>query len=619
VLTVKEFIPPQKRVLEFKEEVYERVDKIFAYLMFAYFGFGMFLAFFHDTWGIGFVMGGANLLISFTMFYFNITPQIRRFVLSLQLFVFVLQFILQSEGSLYAQFTFFFTLTVLIFYQNPRLLIPYFVAGVFYYGIGIFASYEGNEEIQRYFIYKSEFSVQEALPPLLVAVSQLAICLFFAYYLDKQTYENAKNAIYLEEQLNIEQNTELAKQIAQGNLYESYTPKPNDVMGNALLEMREKLKKIREKDEENAWLSVGISRISSILLQSEDINILAEKLLDEIVKYLNTPYGALYALDEYNNEPCLVLKAYYAPQHSEKLHQQFAIGEGLIGEVAKRMKTIYLDEVPPQFQFISSGLGMALPKSILIVPLTSKQQLTGIIEVASFQHFSKREIELLEKVSENIALNLLSAKANEKTNKLLYEAQIANMQLQLQDEQLRKTIEKHQQDQQELLEKQRKLEETEAQNKELIDKLQTMMREQEDLLMSNTMEVEMQQLRYKKLEIEVEHLKAKYDKQLNTVNGCILTMQMDNKALIVEASGKIEFIFGCPADDLLNHSFYDYIHPDDQPTLREIYQSGLPTYQMLFHIVKQDGSVIKVEETAFLTEDNFGTAQRMAFLYSLNT
>ncbi|MCS7005426.1 MAG: GAF domain-containing protein [Cytophagales bacterium] len=615
MLSVKEFIPPQRRVLAFKEAIYERVDRLFIYLMFGYFGFGMLLAFFHDSWFTGFVMGGANLLVLFFLYYFQVTASVRRFILSLQMFVFVLQFILQTEGSFYAQFTFFFTMTVLIFYQNPRLLIPYFVAGIFYYGIGVFASYEGNTELQQYFIYKGEFSLQEALPPLLISTSQFAICVFFAHHLNKQTYENAKNAIYLEEQLNIESNLELAKQIAQGNLFEPYTPKPNDMMGHALLEMREKLKAIRKKDEENAWLSTGISQISSILLQSDDINILAEKLLNEIIKYLKLPYGALYVYNESDKEPHLILKAYYAPEHTEKLNQRFSLGEGLLGEAAKRLQIIFLEEVPPQFEFISSGLGKAKPQSILIIPLAAKQQLTGIIELASFRKFTPREIELLEKVSENIALNLISVQANEKTNKLLYEAQLTNVQLQAQEEQLRSNLAQQQQNQEELLRKQKRLEEAEARNKELIEKLQTMMREQQELLTANHREIELQQMRYRKLEIEIEHLKAKFEKKLEVLIGCLYTASIDEKGSILEIFGDSFSAIHYHHDEILRFgSFYPIIHPDDLEKVKKVYTQKSLNYQIKFRVIVPDGTAIIVQENGKFIEDNFGTLQRIAFL-----
>ncbi|MFY8036074.1 MAG: GAF domain-containing protein, partial [Cyclobacteriaceae bacterium] len=104
-------------------------------------------------------------------------------------------------------------------------------------------------------------------------------------------------------------------------------------------------------------------------------------------------------------------------------------------------ETIYLTDVPSDYVSITSGLGEGTPKAVLIVPLKVRDQIMGILEIATFSVFEKYKIEFIEQISENIATMLSSRKSIELTNQLLAEAREKTEMLTQQEEEMRQSSE----------------------------------------------------------------------------------------------------------------------------------------------------------------------------------
>jgi len=98
-------------------------------------------------------------------------------------------------------------------------------------------------------------------------------------------------------------------------------------------------------------------------------------------------------------------------------------GEGLAGQVWMEKETTFLKRIPESYVKITSGLGEASPKSILIVPMKQNDVVFGIIELASFQIYEQYQIEFVEKLAEVIAATLSSVKVATHTKLLLQESQ----------------------------------------------------------------------------------------------------------------------------------------------------------------------------------------------------
>lgn len=248
--------------------------------------------------------------------------------------------------------------------------------------------------------------------------------------------------------------TLFAGNIGKGNYATDFKPlSDHDVLGNALINMRDNLARVAEEDKKRNWATEGLAKFGEILRSNtNDLNKLADEIIMNLVKYLKGNQGAIYIVDdvERGEEPTISMKSCYAWDKKKYLNHKIHKGEGLAGQAWQEGDTIYLTDVPQNYIKITSGLGDANPTCILIVPLKLNEQIFGIVEIASFTELKDFEIEFVEKIAESIASTISSVKVNARTQRLLEESQEMTEQMRAQEEEMRQNMEELQATQEEM-------------------------------------------------------------------------------------------------------------------------------------------------------------------------
>jgi CheY-like chemotaxis protein len=149
-------------------------------------------------------------------------------------------------------------------------------------------------------------------------------------------------------------------------------------------------------------------------------------------------HGAFYIMEEENNTPVLKLVASYAYKERKHVGNRFYLGEGLVGQAALEKKPILLTNVPDDYIRITSGLGEAPPRNILVLPVLFEGQVKAVIELASFLPFSQIHQLFLDQLAETVGVVINMISANMRTAELLEQSQSLTLELQSQSEELRK-------------------------------------------------------------------------------------------------------------------------------------------------------------------------------------
>lgn len=234
------------------------------------------------------------------------------------------------------------------------------------------------------------------------------------------------------------------KEIEKGNLDSSNQEDADQHSLIGLLQnMRNKMKSIAQEENERNWANQGLAKFSDLLRSNNnDLAKLCNSIISELVKYINANQGGLYLINRNNpSDVYIELTAVYAYNRKKFITQRIELGEGLIGQAALEKGVIYMTDIPPGFVKITSGLGEALPRNIIIVPLKVDDTVYGMIELASFQIIKQHQIQFLTKLGETLGSTIANVRSAEQTQTLLRETQQQAEQLRAQEEELRQNME----------------------------------------------------------------------------------------------------------------------------------------------------------------------------------
>ena len=145
--------------------------------------------------------------------------------------------------------------------------------------------------------------------------------------------------------------------------------------------------------------------IDSITLAKLDIKAMLERIMDMVVKTMDTDAGTLYRLDD-NGE--LVFEIVKGPVADKLRGEKMKVCEGIAGWIARTGMPYVANEVAndPLWKREYSDKAGYTPQDILGVPLKTKKGVIGVIEV-----LNKREDEPFEKRDLNI-LNALAVRTS---------------------------------------------------------------------------------------------------------------------------------------------------------------------------------------------------------------
>lgn len=216
----------------------------------------------------------------------------------------------------------------------------------------------------------------------------------------------------------------------------------DDELGNRLYEMSLQFKQAADNEKLRSWEMSGLNDVASILRSSTDITSSFKKLISFLVNYISANQGGLFILSKDEKEvSSLELVSCFAYERHKIEQKCVGIGEGLIGQCVLEKDIVYLERVPENYVHITSGLGLATPRSLVIVPLKYADDVVGVVELASFTPLLKHHLEFLRKAAEIIGASVLTWKKNIYTNSMLDQSRQMAEELKAQQEEARQNLE----------------------------------------------------------------------------------------------------------------------------------------------------------------------------------
>ncbi|QFY43861.1 response regulator [Candidatus Methylospira mobilis] len=183
------------------------------------------------------------------------------------------------------------------------------------------------------------------------------------------------------------------------------------------------------------WIKSTIAEISSNLQSATTPLDFARQATALLVPAVGGGAGVFYCWNEARQQ--LELLGSYGLKKRRHLATTFKLGEGLVGQCALERASIILTEVPDDYACITSGIGEAPPRAILVAPVLSKGQVLAVLEIGAFQPYTPDQQTLIDEALPMIALNLDILQRNFRTRELLEQTQQQAEELRASEEELR--------------------------------------------------------------------------------------------------------------------------------------------------------------------------------------
>ena len=230
-------------------------------------------------------------------------------------------------------------------------------------------------------------------------------------------------------------------------------------LSDSYAESLEKQQAHAAAQEKQAWYRTGQSLLSESIIGEQALPTLGQNILSFLSRYLEMAVGALYVTQDGKLQ-----RVAEFGWDKDRLNngRTLELGEGLVGQVALERRAMTIDSVPPGYLKVSSALGDADARSVLIAPVEDSGMLNAVLEIGFLRPLRDEDGELLRRISDGIGSAIEAARYRQRLQRVLAETQQLNEELQVQQEELRAANEELEEQSNALRESQAHMEEQQA-------------------------------------------------------------------------------------------------------------------------------------------------------------
>jgi len=234
----------------------------------------------------------------------------------------------------------------------------------------------------------------------------------------------------------------VASAVAEGDLTQSITVEASgevaelkDNINLMVANLRETTRANREQD----WLNTNLARLSSLMQGHRDPLEVARLIMSELTPLVSAQYGAFYLAaagsDGAADGEFMRIAAYGFHRSGMT---RFSFGEGLAGQAALDRVRILVEDAPPGYVTVGSGLGESSATHVVVLPILFEDQVVGVLELASLHRFSDLHLTFFDRFVPTIGVTINAIMANSRTEVLLTESQRLATQLQERSDELQR-------------------------------------------------------------------------------------------------------------------------------------------------------------------------------------
>lgn len=178
-----------------------------------------------------------------------------------------------------------------------------------------------------------------------------------------------------------------------------------------IVKSTEELRRQREKSKKIAQDLSVLNSVSSVVLQSLDLDRILNETLDETLKALGTDRGGIYLVDEQKNELLFYSHRGFSSEFIRGV-ESLKFGEGFAGYVVKTNEPYFVEDVSKEQRSTTLLIEKEGFQSFAMIPLKSEDKILGALNIVyhGYHKFTIREKDLLLAIANQLGIAIKNAK-----------------------------------------------------------------------------------------------------------------------------------------------------------------------------------------------------------------
>ncbi|MEY2444732.1 MAG: hypothetical protein QOE00_1312, partial [Ilumatobacteraceae bacterium] len=239
---------------------------------------------------------------------------------------------------------------------------------------------------------------------------------------------------------------EVSTAVTQGDLTRSINVEAAGEVAELKDNINQMIANLREttlKNAEQDWLKSNLARTGGLLQGQRNLEKVCELIMSELTPLVGAQHGAMFLVDSAAEDDASLsmIAGYGAAAAAGAVPRRFRLGESLVGQAAVDRRRIRIEQAPPEYLQIGSGLGRSAPADIVILPVLFEEDVLAVIELASLHGLSEVHLAFLDQFMETVGVVLNTIMVNGRTEELLEQSQLLTRELQHRSVELQQTNE----------------------------------------------------------------------------------------------------------------------------------------------------------------------------------
>ncbi len=227
------------------------------------------------------------------------------------------------------------------------------------------------------------------------------------------------------------------EQVGQGNLQPLQIRARHELgaLVGGFNEMIHYLQFSEQRTNSQHWKQEGANQLMDKMQGDQGLPELSRNTVTFLCNYLQAQIGAFYVV----RSERIQLTGSYAFRARKGFHNEFGLGEGMVGQAALEQQTLLFSDVPQDYLAVGSGLGETTPSTISVIPLLWNSEVVALLELGTMAPLSELQEQFLEIVAPSIAVAIQTSLSRERTQELLVKTQAQSEKLRVREEELRES------------------------------------------------------------------------------------------------------------------------------------------------------------------------------------